>query len=295
MAKQLPSQQRRFGAHMSIAGGLHLAVSRAVEAGCDVLQVFVKNQRQWTAAPLSEEDVAEWKRAWAESPIGAVVAHNSYLVNLASPKAETFDKSMNAMLDELERCEQLGIGGLVAHPGSHLGEGEEAGLRKIAKALDDIHRQTRGYTVKVLLETTAGQGTNLGHRFEHLGRILDLVKAPERLGVCFDTCHVFAAGYDLQSEEGYAATMDELDAAFGCGRIACFHVNDSKHPRGSRKDRHEHIGQGELGRKPFQHLINDARFHGIPMILETPKGEDDRGRDHDKLMLAKLRRMVKAG
>ena len=291
--KEYPPEQRRFGAHMSIAGGLHLAIERAVEAGCDLLQVFVKNQRQWHAPPLTDEAVRLWRDALAESNLRSVTAHDSYLINLAAPADDAWMRSIDALVDELERCEALGIPGLVAHPGAHTGSGERAGIRRIARGLDKIHRRTRGFAVKVLLEVTAGQGTNLGHRFEQLAEMIDRTRASERLGVCVDTCHLFAAGYDLTSAAGYEETITTLDAQVGLDRVACIHVNDSKRPLGSRVDRHEAIGQGEMKTPPFRRIINDPRLLGKPMILETPKGTDDQGRDLDRLNLARLRRLVR--
>ena len=275
---------------MSIAGGLHCAFERAVETGCDCFQVFVKNQRQWTAPPISDDQIRAWQEMRRKTGLDTIIAHDTYLINLASPDAGNLKKSTDAFTDELERCEALDIPGLVAHPGSHLGEGEEKGLKRIAKALNAIHRRTKGYAVRTLLEITAGQGTNLGYRFEHLATIIDRVAEPERLAVCFDTCHAFAAGYNLDTD--YDAIMGEFDETIGVERIACFHMNDSKTPLGSRVDRHEHIGQGHVHRNAFRKIINDPRFGGIPMILETPKGEDERGRDWDRLCLAKLRRMI---
>lgn len=278
---------------MSIAGGLHRAVERAVEAGCDTLQVFVRNQRQWAAPPLQEADVRAWRQALDATRLDPVIAHDSYLINLAAPDERIRHRSVDAFVDELERCERLGIAGLVTHPGSHNGTGEKAGIGRIVRSLNTIHRRTRGFRTTTLLETTAGQGTNIGHRFEHLAAILARVAEPERIAVCLDTCHVFAAGYDLVSETGYAATIDALEHHIGLGRIRCFHVNDSKKPLGSRVDRHAHIGQGAMGRDAFRHLVTDPRFFGVPMILETPKGEDARGRDLDRVNLSTLRRLVR--
>jgi deoxyribonuclease-4 len=282
----------RFGAHMSVAGGLHKAFTNATEVGCECLQVFVKNQRQWAEPPLSDEQVQLWQHAAAEHDIAPVVAHNTYLINLASPDATIWKKSIDAFFVELHRCEQLAIKSLVAHPGAHMGEGEAAGIRRIAKGINDLHKRTKGYAVRILLETTAGQGTSIGHTFEHLAAILAKIHAPERVGICVDTCHIFAAGYAITKPDDYAETMQELDAAVGLDRIACFHMNDSKRERGSRVDRHDHIGSGKIGRQAFKNIINDARFRDVPMILETPKGTDPRGRNYDKLMLAKLRRMA---
>jgi deoxyribonuclease IV len=277
---------------MSIAGGLHLAFERAAEVGCDCLQVFVKNQRQWKAPALTDADVHAWQVARQRMGNPPVVAHDTYLINLASPDDANWQRSIDAITDELERCERLGISGLVAHPGAHMGEGEARGLRRIARAIDAVHRRTAGFKARILLESTAGQGTNLGHRLEHLARIIELVRRPERLGVCLDTCHLFAAGYDLCTAEGYEATIAELEQTVGLARVAVFHTNDSLKPLGSRRDRHAAIGQGEIGLSAFRRLVNDPRFLGLPMILETPKGTDERGRDLDRVNLARLRRLI---
>jgi len=276
---------------MSIAGGLHRAFDEAVRVGCDCMQVFVKNQRQWRSTPLTDEAVRLWREAAQRSGINPVVAHDTYLINLASPDDALWHRSIDAFVEELTRCEQLGIRCLVTHPGSHVGAGESHGLRRVARAFDVIHRRTRGIHVRTLLETTAGQGTSLGHRFEHLAEILGSVREPERLGVCVDTCHVFAAGYELRSPDGYEATMRELDRLIGLDRVGCLHVNDSQRERGSRVDRHAHIGRGKLGRAAFRNVVTDPRFLGLPMILETPKGMDARGRNLDRVNLATLRRL----
>lgn len=290
--KKIPEYQRRFGAHVSVAGGLYLAYERAAELGFDCFQIFVKNQRQWQAKPMSADDLRLWNEAKAATTLSPVIAHDSYLINLAAPDNTILKKSKAAMVDELERCEALGIRHLVAHPGAHLGAGEEKGLNLIAKALDDIHKTTRGYEVKIALEATAGQGTTLGYRFAHLGSIIDQVHDPERLAVCVDTCHIFAAGYDLNSPQGYEDTIGQLDSCVGLDRLACVHVNNSLKPLDSRVDRHAHIGDGHIKPAGFKRLVNDARLGGIPMILETPKGTDDRGRDFDKINVARLRRMI---
>lgn len=289
---RVPITQRRFGAHVSIAGGLHTAFDRAVEAGCDVIQIFVKNQRQWRARPLDAADIAAWRAARRRTGIETVFAHATYLINLAAPQATIWKRSIAAFRDELVRCEQLDIRGLVVHPGSHVGTGEAAGIRRIAAALDMIHAQTAGFHVKTLLEITAGQGTGIGHTFEQIAAIMARARHPERVGVCFDTCHAFAAGYELRTEKGYAETMAAFDQTIGLERIACFHVNDSVRPRGSRVDRHAGIGQGCLGRGAFSHLVSDRRLSRRPMILETPKGLNAHGRDLDRVNLAVLRRLA---
>ncbi len=290
---ELPPVQRRFGAHMSIAGGLHHAFERAVDVGCDCMQIFVKNQRQWHAPPLADEQIARWQAARRSAGVAPVVAHATYLINLASPDRSLWKRSINACADELLRCERLGVMGLVFHPGSHLGQGESWGVERVAAALDIIHDHTPGLTARTILETTAGQGSCLGHRFEHLADIIGKVREPERLAVCVDTCHIFSAGYEITTDEGYAATLAALDRTVGLNRVMVFHMNDSLRPVGSRRDRHGAIGQHEIGRSAFRRVVTDPRFLGIPMILETPKGTDPRGRDLDRVNLAVLRRLVR--
>ena len=282
--------EQRFGAHMSAAGGLENAFTAGAEVGCDCLQIFVKNQRQWKAKPLSDDQISAYQAAQKETGLSPVVAHASYLINLASPDEAAREKSSNAVIDELERCEALGVDGLVLHPGAHLGDGISKGIRRIAGALDSIHAATEGFTCQVLLESTAGQGTTIGHEVEHLGRIIDRTSAPERLGVCLDTCHLFAAGYDLNDADAYNSMVHAMDSAFGLSRIMCIHCNDSKFELGKKRDRHEHIGKGFIGRVGFRHILSDKRLTHAMRILETPKGEDDNGRDYDKVNLAALRR-----
>lgn len=265
-----------IGAHMSIAGGLHRAIERAHVVGCAALQVFTKSSNQWAAKPLLEEDVRLWSEARARYLPGApVIAHDSYLINLGSPDDALHEKSLAAFRDELLRCEALGISNLVFHPGAHMGAGEAACMDRIAAALDRLHRELPGLRVKATLEITAGQGSCIGHRFEHLRGILERVAAPERVAVCLDTCHLLAAGYDIRSPGGYRAVMDELDAVVGIGKVEAFHVNDSRKGLGSRVDRHAAIGAGEVGIEAFRCLVNDARFVGVPMVLETPKEPDE--------------------
>lgn len=295
MAKReayVPSTQRRFGAHMSIAGGVHAAFHRAVEVRCDCFQIFVKNQRQWSAPALTVEAVRLWEAARSRTGLGPVVAHATYLINLASPDRALWRRSINAYTDELGRCERLGLIGLVVHPGSHNGRGEDWGIRRIADALNVIHDRTKGLQVKTILETTAGQGTGIGSRFEHLAGIISRTEASDRIAVCADTCHLFAAGYDLTTDAAYAETFQTFDRIIGLDRLLCFHMNDSKKPLGSHVDRHEHIGEGHLGRSAFRRLVNDPRFLGRPMILETPKGTDTRGRDWDRVSLGVLRKWI---
>lgn len=264
----------RLGAHMSIAGGVSRALERGHSIGCEAIQMFTKNQRQWKARPLDAEEIERFKLKQAETGIRPVVAHDTYLINLGSPDETRWQKSLQSYIIELERCEALSIPYLVMHPGSHLGSGEEAGLRCIAEGLNRTHAATAGFGVVTLLETTAGQGTNLGYRFEQLAAIREMVEEAERVAVCFDTCHAFAAGYDLRTPEAYAETMAEFDRVLGLDLLRCFHLNDSKKGLGSRVDRHQHIGQGLLGLEPFRLLLNDPRFVHLPGLLETPKGPE---------------------
>lgn len=263
-----------FGAHMSIAGGISKSFARGLQVGCETMQIFCKNERQWAAAPYPEAEIAAYKAEQARTGIGPVIVHSSYLINLATPAADLWEMSIAAFANELERCAILGIPYIVVHPGAHTGSGEEAGLRREAAAFERLFAQDVGANVTVLLETTAGQGTALGWRFEHLARLLELVPQRERLGICVDTCHIFAAGYDIRSSETYTATFAELDRVVGLEWVRAFHLNDSQKELGSRVDRHTHIGQGCLGVEPFRLLVNDARFAALPFIIETPKGKD---------------------
>ena len=264
-----------LGAHMSIAGGLTRAVERGCAVGCEAIQIFTKNSNQWRAKPLTDGEAQEFRKELAKEKIQFAFAHDSYLINLASPSEDLLGRSREAFLDEMERAEKLGLRFVVLHPGAHLGTGEAAGIERISRSFDWIFERTPGYRVKVLIETTAGQGTNLGHRFEQIRDMMDGVRENDRLGVCVDTCHLLAAGYDLRTKAGYEKTFDDFDRIVGLKRILAFHLNDSKKPLGSRVDRHEHIGKGFLGLEPFRLLLNDSRFKGVPMVLETPKGKDD--------------------
>lgn len=265
---------RLLGSHVSIAGGLHKAFEMGEKIGCTAIQIFTRNANRWQAKPLEEHEITLFQDAWKSSNIQTVITHDSYLINLGTPKDPLWVKSQAALLAELQRCEQLGIPYLVIHPGSHVGSGEPAGLQRVAQALNLIHRQTAGYRAQILLETTAGQGTNLGYRFEQLAAILELVQEPERVGICFDTCHAFAAGYELCSEEGYQRTFGAFDQLLGRERLKVIHLNDSLKARGSRIDRHQGLGEGEIGLEGFRLLMNDPDFETLPMILETPKGDD---------------------
>ena len=263
-----------LGAHQSIAGGVEKALQRGQDVGCDVVQIFVKTPNRWASKALEEKNVTAFDEAVAETGIWPVFAHSLYLINLATPDDALWEKSLAALKDDLERCEMLGLPGLVIHPGSHRGSGEQAGLARIAAGLDEVHARLPGYEVQVWLEITAGQGDHLGYSFPQLRAMIDGVRAPERLGVCFDTAHAFAAGYELRTREGYEGTWEAFDAELGMDRLKAIHLNDSKKDLGSRVDRHEHIGQGLLGLEPFRFLVNDSRFRGIPMTLETDKGPD---------------------
>ncbi len=264
----------RFGAHMSIAGGFSKAVDRAEQAGCDSVQIFTKNNNQWRAKPIEDDQVEQFAARLSETGIGPVVAHDSYLINLASPVDELWEKSINAFRIELERCEQLGIPFLVTHPGSFVKSTEEEGIQRIAQALNRVHTDLPGVRVMTLLETTAGQGSAIGHKFEQLARIIEKVSTPERVAYCLDTCHIFAAGYEIRTDDGYQETMDSFDSILGLDNIKAFHFNDSKRELGSRVDRHDHIGAGEIGLEGFRHFVNDKRFDDRPALLETPKSDD---------------------
>lgn len=279
----------RLGAHESIAGGLHKAFDRAQSVGCDAVQIFVKPNRAWAVKPLTEEDVARFKAKAEETAIQPVVGHASYLLNLASPKDDLWKKSCDTLVIELERCEALGVGWLVLHPGSHVGSGEEAGLARVARGLGEVHAATPGLRAQILLENTAGQGTNLGYSFEHLAWLIEQTPEGERLGVCFDTCHAFAAGYELRTSEGYGATLETFDSVVGLERLKAIHLNDCKGDLGSRKDRHEHIGKGFIGLGGFRHVLNDPRLTDLPGLLETPKGDD---LHEDRENLAVLRSLI---
>ena len=264
----------RLGAHQSIDGGLHRAVVRAREAGCEVLQVFTRNSNQWRAKNLAQEEIALFREALVREGIGGVAAHGSYLINMASPDDVIYRRSVEALGLELDRCEALGIPSLVLHPGAHIGAGLEAGIARIAAAIDEALGERPGVATRVLLEVWAGQGSTIGGRFEEIRDILGRVREPERIGVCFDTCHAFAAGYDLRTRAAYDETFEAFDRAIGVGKIAAFHLNDSKGELGCNLDRHEHIGKGWIGLEAFRLLLNDPRFTNVPKYLETPKGLD---------------------
>ena len=272
-----------LGAHVSTAGGVDKSPGNGLELGCQTIQIFTRNQRQWKAKPLTDSEVEGFRRELSRCGIGSTAAHASYLLNLGSPEPTVLARSREAFSQELERCRRLGLDFLVVHPGAHLGSGESAGLRAVAASLNRALEQDREACTRILLETTAGQGSSLGYRFEHLAEILSLVQAPERVGVCVDTCHIFAAGYDLRDASAYHRTLDQLDRVLGLSQVKAFHLNDSKRELGSRVDRHEHIGEGLIGAEGFKLLVNDRRFAGTPMILETPGGEAHYGKNLSRL------------
>lgn len=263
-----------LGAHISISGGVDKAILRGQEVACETIQIFTRSPRQWRARVLEEEEIARFHRAQEETGIDPVIAHDCYLINLASPEEELWQKSLTVFLEELDHCQDLSIPYLVLHPGSHVGAGEDAGLERVAAALDQARGEINGGGVKVLLENTAGQGTNLGSTFEQLSTLLNAVTDDSWLGVCFDTCHAFAAGHELRTRKGYADTWREFEELVGLERLKVIHLNDAKGELGSRLDRHEHIGRGKIGLEPFRMLLNDERFRDLPMVLETPKGPD---------------------
>ena len=272
-----------LGAHVSVSGGVANAFANAAALGCDALQIFVKNANRWQAKPLEEAQIRRFREAHAAQGYPPVVAHASYLINLAATNSETLQRSRAALVDELRRCHALGIEGLVLHPGAHVGRGVAAGLAAVVASLNEVLQAHPNVETKVLLENTAGQGTVLGSRFEQLAWLRAHVDAPERLGVCLDTCHAFAAGYDLR--DTYEEVMTDFGEQLAWDALGCVHLNDSQHDLGSHKDRHANLGAGFIGMETFVTLAGDARFKGVPLILEIPLGDDGLGhkRDLDKL------------
>jgi len=263
-----------IGAHMSISGGLYKAIEHGESIECTAIQIFTKNANQWKAKPITIDEIDLFKKKWEESNIASIFGHNAYLINLCATDKSIYEKSMSAMLQEIERTEQLVLPYLVFHPGSHGGAGYEAGIKKIAESLNLLIRETKNYKMKLLLETVAGQGTNVGYTFEQLAEIIKLVKDKKRIGVCYDTCHTFSAGYDIRTKKVYGETFKTFDKIIGLENLFAFHINDSKYDLGARKDRHEHIGKGFIGVEAFKFLLNDKRFEKVPKVLETPKGPD---------------------
>lgn len=278
------------GAHMSVAGGLPNAIDRALAVRARAIQIFTKNASQWKGKTLTAKEIAAFRTAWEESGLAPAAAHASYLVNLASPDPALRKRSVRALADEIDRCDRLGIPHLVVHPGAHMGTGVTAGCDRAAESIDLARGIAPAPAVALLLETVAGQGTTLGRRFEELARIREGVSRRNLVQFCLDTCHVHAAGYDLVSERGWEETFLEFDAILGLESLRLIHVNDSKNERGSRVDRHEHIGKGRLGVAPFARILRDPRFRAVPKILETPKGKD--GVVMDRRNLSLLRRLA---
>lgn len=278
-----------LGAHMSIAGGIFNAPGLGQKATCDVIQLFTKSSNQWKAKTLTEEDIQKFFDIQKETGVKAICAHDSYLINLASPDETLHQKSYDAFKIELERCHLLQIPYLVMHPGSHVGSGETAGLKKIAESFNRLFDELPDNKTIVCQETTAGQGTNLGYKFEQLASVVDMVEDKKRMAVCLDTCHIFAAGYPIQDEKDYKKTMKEFNQILGLKNLKVIHINDSKKPFASRVDRHEHIGEGYLGLEPFRHIMNDNRLKKVSKILETPKGDDLK---EDIKNLKKLRSLI---
>lgn len=278
-----------LGSHVSTSGGLDKGIARAAELSLASCQVFTKSERQWAAKPLDPEMVAAFRDAVAATGIKHLVAHDSYLINVASPEPDKWERSRAALLIELDRCDELGIPGLVSHPGAHMGTGPDEGVVRVAEAINRIHDERPDGRASILIETTAGQGTAMGARFEEIGEMIRLVEDKARVGVCLDTCHVFAAGYDIRTPETYAETMRAFDEVVGLAFLRCLHLNDSQKDLGSHVDRHAHIGEGMIGTAGFASVMNDPRLDGLPGILETPKGDD---MAEDRMNLATLLSLV---
>ena len=281
-----------FGSHLSIAGGLFNALLSAEKLGLNTVQIFTKNQQQWAVKPLQDADIAEWKREAKRLAFKQTVSHDSYLINLASPDDKLWLRSLNLFADEISRCVMLGIPYLVAHPGAHMGSGEETGLKRVAAAIDKAYAGVRGARTITCLEITAGQGTSLGWRLEHLAKIIEHSKHPQRLAVCLDTAHLFAAGYDFRGRK-YDGLLKEIDKTVGKRLIKVLHLNDSKKQLGSRVDRHEHIGRGFIGLEGFRPWVCDPDFANVPKIMETPKdGAAEDGREWDVVNVEVLRGLL---
>jgi deoxyribonuclease-4 len=278
-----------LGAHMSIAGGLHNAIDRGLKVGCGVIQIFTQNANQWRGKPVTDAEAVLFREKWRESGLHEIVSHDIYLINLAAPAGDLREKCLAGFQAEMERCARLGIDKIIMHPGAHLGDGEEEGIKRIAEAFDLLFAKVETFTGKVLLETTAGQGSNIGYRFEQLREIIDRSAYPDRFAVCLDTCHIFAAGYDITTEAGYRQVFTEFDRLLGLEKLQAFHLNDSRKGLNSRVDRHEHIGKGAMGLAAFKFLLNDERFSHIPKMLETPKGDND---EMDAINLKVLRDLI---
>jgi len=280
----------KFGAHMSTAGGVRKALQRGTSIGCEIVQIFVKNNMQWFGRPCSPQDLDVYAHEVAAAKLSSIFGHTGYLINLAAPSCANRDKSIQSLLQEISLATDLRLPFLVMHPGAHLGTGEKEGLRQIVQALNQVFQATKSSPVRIALENTAGQGSCLGCELKHLAAIYDRVKHPERLGICLDTCHLFAAGYDIRTPNGWNAVMKEVDSLIGLDEVLALHLNDSKTDLGSRVDRHAHIGQGKIGQAAFRHIVNDPRLRNLPGCLETPKSPD---LHEDLENLAVLRSLVK--
>src|SRR2546421_2983608 len=274
---------RLIGAHMPTAGGIDKSLRNGRDIGCSAVQVFTCSPRQWKHPALDPEVVARFRQAREEAGIAFTVAHDSYLINLCAPDGAVLERSCGAFRDELERAEALGIPWVVTHMGAHLNSGEEPAIKLLCESITQILRETEGMAVGVALETTAGQGSCLGHRFEHIAQVVDGCASHPRLGVCLDTCHIFVAGYDIRDEESYDRTFDSFGSIIGFDKLKVIHANDAKKPLGSRVDRHEHLGEGEIGIEAFRRLVNDKRMLHIPVIVETPEAETMHAANVEKL------------
>jgi len=275
-----------IGAHVSIAGGICRALERGEALGCESMQIFTKNQLQWRSAPLPQGVCDRFLRMWSKTGIGKIVVHSSYLINLAGSE-KIRRKSIDALVDEVLRCDQLGIDDLVLHPGSHRGDGLKAGIERVAASLENVFERTDGSRVRVLLETMAGQGDGIGASLDELAAVFDSLGGHDRIGICMDTCHLFASGYEIRSPEGYERLVGRVEKLFGKERVRCWHLNDSREVKGSGKDRHQHIGAGQIGLEAFGRIVTDGRWSGVPCILETPK--EDQGDTRNLSLLRKLR------
>jgi deoxyribonuclease-4 len=273
----------RLGAHVSISGGVSLSIERALDLGLESFQIFTRNQRQWDPAPLSSEEILSFKESLSRSDLGPVLVHSSYLINIAAGNERVASRSLSALEDEIFRCRELGLERLVLHPGSHKGDGLGKGISRIAGKIKEAYGDRSSGKPTILLETTAGQGTGIGSRFEELREIMDQVDRDIRPGICLDTCHMHSAGYDITGEEAYASVMDELNETVGFENVLGIHLNDSQKELGSRVDRHANIGKGTIGTDTFSFILNDERFSDVPMVLETPGGKDAYKKDLDLL------------
>ena len=279
-----------LGAHVPITGGVFNAPGHGQAIGAEAIQIFTRNQMQWACRPLGPEEAARFREAVAKSGVRRVLTHGSYLMNLAGPNPDFLRRSRDCLVTEIERCDQLAIPYVVLHPGAHMGQGEDEGLSAIARSLDAVLERTEGREVMPLLEVTAGQGSCLGYRFEHLAAIFDRLREPERVGVCLDTCHLHAAGYDLVSPEGYERTLRDFARIVGLRKLKAIHLNDSKRERGSRVDRHARAGEGVMGLETFARIVNDRRFRGLPLVVETPGPLAEWKKE-----IARLRALVRPG